>query len=361
MNNKGAPLLRELTLTKANNFDFLRFFVAIFIVVSHSYALSDGYHDNDLIFILTKGQETFGKLALKAFYVISGFLITQSYERTNDVLKFFKARILRILPGVVFIVFISTLVLGPIITEHSPNQYFSNPLTYKYLLSVFLIDVQYNLPGVFENNIYPGAVNGSLWTLKYVFGCYIVLAFLGITQLLKKRVVLLILGSAYFLHLLNIESSTLSDSVYFLTYFMVGAAIYFFRDNIRISSGYAGICAALLCISSVFGVLKAALPILWAYIIIYFAFHPKIKLHSFGRNGDYSYGMFVVGFPIQQLVVQYYGGSMNAYVNFVISFPIILVCAFFSWHIIEKPCLKLKKYKLTDLISKGATRVQTNN
>lgn len=354
VNNKGAPpCLKDLSLGRTNNFDFLRFFAAALIILTHSYALSHGDHSKEILHILTNGLEDFGTVALKAFFIISGFLITQSYERTNDILIFFKSRALRIFPGLIFVVFMTTFILGPLVTKHSAADYFSDFLTYKYLLSVFLIKIQVHLPGVFENNIYKGVVNGSLWTLLYEFGCYIVVGLLGITEMLKKRVVLAVFITSFFLHFLDIDSFTLYHSLYFLTYFMSGAVLYMYREYIYISSKFAVVCVILLCISSVLGALKVTMPMLGTYIIIYLAYNPKIKLNSFASKGDFSYGLYIFGFPIQQLIVQRFGGSMNSYLNFVISFPLVLACAFISWHLIEKECLKLKHYDLTGRMSKG--------
>ncbi|MEW9673274.1 hypothetical protein [Ammoniphilus sp. 3BR4] len=100
-----------------------------------------------------------------AFFVISGFLITQSFDR-NPVLKnYLLSRMLRIFPGLIFAVLISTFILGPLVTSLPLNDYLKHPQTYNYMQGILLFLVQYVLPGVFEDNIYKHAVNGSICTI----------------------------------------------------------------------------------------------------------------------------------------------------------------------------------------------------
>jgi peptidoglycan/LPS O-acetylase OafA/YrhL len=99
-------------------------------------------------------------------------LIANSVVRAKTAKKYFKARILRIFPALFFVIFLLTFVIGPIITRLSVLSYFSNTVTYRYLLNSMLV-IQHNLPGVFQNTIYGPTVNGPLWTLPVEFGCYI--------------------------------------------------------------------------------------------------------------------------------------------------------------------------------------------
>ena len=156
----------EGLLTRKNNFDIIRFLASLMVVWFHSYPLTLGITGGtDQLAFLTGGQVTFGGLAVMIFFIISGFLITMSYDRSNDLTKFTKARILRIFPGVIFVVLLSTFVLGPLVTNIELKEYLTNFQTYKYLLAMSLYKMQYALPGVFETNVYQISVNGSLWTL----------------------------------------------------------------------------------------------------------------------------------------------------------------------------------------------------
>ena len=63
-----------------NNFDFIRFIAASMVIYSHAFPLSRG-NDGELLKDITNGQWSFGSLAVAVFFVISGFLISQSYDR----------------------------------------------------------------------------------------------------------------------------------------------------------------------------------------------------------------------------------------------------------------------------------------
>jgi peptidoglycan/LPS O-acetylase OafA/YrhL len=180
----------EFIKERKNNFDFIRFLAATLVIFSHSYPITTGNNGSEPFGILSNGQMTFGELAVSVFFVISGFLITQSFDRSKNIFYYLKARILRIFPALIMVVILSVFFLGPIFTDLSLKNYFSDPQTIDYFKTITLYWMQFDLPGVFQSNIYPGAVNSSLWTLWFEFFFYIVVAFLGVTKLLNKWIVL---------------------------------------------------------------------------------------------------------------------------------------------------------------------------
>lgn len=118
---------------------------------------------------------------------------------------------------------------------------------------------------------------------------------------------------------------------------------YCYRSCIPASSKLFAVSLAVLVAASFkppwFEVL---LPVLGSYALFYIAFHPGIRLHNFARYGDFSYGLYLFAFPIQQLLVRYFGAELTPYRLFLTAFPLTLLCAAFSWHFVEKPCLRLK-------------------
>lgn len=138
---------------RKNNLDFIRFVAAALVIYSHAFLVSCvGRHDP--LAEATNGAWYIGILCVACFFVISGFLIAQSYDRSNNPAKFIKARLLRILPGFVLVIVLSTFVLCPIITTLPLGEYFVHSQTWQYLKSVFMYPLYWDLPGVFENNIY---------------------------------------------------------------------------------------------------------------------------------------------------------------------------------------------------------------
>jgi len=88
------------------------------------------------------------------------------------------------------------------------------------------------------------------------------------------------------------------------------------------------------------------LPFFGAYVILYICLSSTIPLQKFGKYGDFSYGVYIYAFPIQQLVRLYHGENLNPWSNSLLSIPLILICAVLSWKLVEHPCLQLKnRYK----------------
>jgi peptidoglycan/LPS O-acetylase OafA/YrhL len=132
-----------------NNFDFLRQFAAFCVIVGHSQSL----------------VSTFG---VQIFFAVSGFLVTESWLRGPKIGSFLKKRTSRIFPGLMVCILLTALVMGPLLTRLPVGEYFDHPGTLLYLKNIFLSPV-YFLPGLFEGNTYPNAVNGSLWSLPVEF------------------------------------------------------------------------------------------------------------------------------------------------------------------------------------------------
>ena len=150
-----------------NNINALRFIAAFMVIFSHSFVLVN--NELPLIFGISVGG-----VAVDIFFVLSGYLIAKSWSRDENILRYFLRRFLRIFPALFVIVLLTIFVLGPLTSNLSPEAYFANPDVYKYLLNAILIRNDY-LPGVFENNPYPNAINGSLWTLTIEACMYLLL------------------------------------------------------------------------------------------------------------------------------------------------------------------------------------------
>ena len=103
--------------SRINNLDIIRFIAATLVVFSHSYPLTLGNNGSEPFAVFSNGQMTFGELAVSIFFVISGFLITQSYDRSKDLIYYMKARTLRIFPGLIFCVILTVFLLGPFFTR----------------------------------------------------------------------------------------------------------------------------------------------------------------------------------------------------------------------------------------------------
>lgn len=327
----------ELINDRKNNFDFIRFLAATLVIFSHAYPLT-GIPGIEPFGILSNGLMSFGGLAVKVFFVISGFLITQSFDRSKNIFNYTKARILRIFPALIVVVLLSIFFLGPIFTDQGFKNYFLHPQTMNYFKTITLYWMQYDLPGVFQSN--PNhAINGSLWTLWFEFFFYIVVAILGVTRLLNTRIVLVGFIVASILFYLG-RGNFYTD---LFRYFSAGMFFYLFRKNIVHNGWMAFISFIVLALTIKTSYFNYSLPIFGSYIIFYLSFSKKLKFHHFGKYGDWSYGLYIYSFPVQQIVVHVSNNQLSALENFLVSFPITLLFAFLSWHLVEKNALKLKK------------------
>ena len=129
--------------------------------------------------------------------------------------------------------------------------------------------------------------------------------------------------------------------------FVAGLVLHRFREKIAWSSRLCFIMAALslLLFSVPHGLRFAAVPS--GYVTIY------LRLLNPWRNkiilsGDYSYGLYLYGFPIQQAVVAIGLDLRRWYLNLAFAVPSAVLVAIGSWWLVEKPSLDQRK-KLKNL------------
>ncbi|MBA9086781.1 peptidoglycan/LPS O-acetylase OafA/YrhL [Fontibacillus solani] len=354
-----SELLIEKIHSRSNNLDFIRLIAAVLVIVSHSYPITG--QQTELFSSISRGQWTFGGIAVSIFFVISGFLISKSYEHSN-LKQFILNRILRLFPAIWIVTILTVLVLGPLLTTLTLSEYFRNYSTWSYFNNAFLISIQYGLPGVFENNVYPSAINGSIWTLPYEILCYIGLAIIGYYGLIKKGkgvlllfIIIFILNSIIPQQLLNtnIHGFLLGSLLELILYFLMGAIFYSYRESIKLKPIWAISCIVVLIITMQLGNFKGAFLFCGSYLIVFFAFYGKSIFSKVSKYGDLSYGIYIYAFPVQQIVQWKLNNQTSPFINFMISLPITLTFAFFSWHLVEKQALKFKKNTSNSSAIKG--------
>jgi len=347
-------ILRDMSTSHSDNFDFLRFVAAVMVWYEHCYALYG--HIADTI----TGQIPFGALGVGIFFIISGYFVTASYQNHRRLWPFIRNRALRILPALFIVVLLSVFVLGPCVTSLSTHDYFQHNETWGYLKSLLIFPLQYNLPGVFTNQPLI-AVNGSLWTLQYEVRCYAAVALLGMLMILRPRVVLIIfiglwLGRIYSMcanidllpHISLFDRwswSKLELSIHLNILFASGALLYLARERIALKKEYFVLAVLVLLVSLTMQDTTGKLlsDIALPYIIMYIGFAKLPLLSRFSKYGDFSYGMYLYAFPMQQLTFYMLGAHYRFITLVIVSFMLTLACAVTSWYCIEKPALSLKK------------------
>ncbi len=315
------------------------------VLVSHSFPLSYGVNeaqDLEPLLVLSRSQSSIGTVSLWVFFIISGYLITQSFVRSPDPFRFLWARFLRIFPGLLVALLFCAVCLGPLVTSAPLASYFGNSDTFSFVWQQFALYGPTNspLPGVFSHLPVPGRVNGSLWTLKYEFTLYLAVLGLGVIGLLRRSAVLAILLGALFMNWRWIGDAAWSG---FTACFAAGALLYLMRDRVPLDWRIAAGCLGLLIASATTGGFRLAFATAGAYLVIYLASAPQMRLPNFGRYGDMSYGIYIYAYPFQQATVQLLGNHAKWYLVAAISLPVAMLFAFASWHFVERPSLDRKR------------------
>jgi peptidoglycan/LPS O-acetylase OafA/YrhL len=266
-----------------NNFDSLRILAALAVVASHSFPLSYGSNQQEPIHRLSGGQTNAGTIAVSVFFIISGYLITQSFERSRGVRTFLISRALRLLPGLAMVLIVLAFVIGPIVSAVSVHEYFCSWQPYRFVaINLSLFDTAYNLPGVFLGNPWPDAVDGSLWTLRYEARCYLMVLFLGVSGVLTRLTTLGLL----FAGCLAMKFWSVGALMDCYTCFAAGAVLYLWRPPF--AGWIASLCSLLWLASLLIGGFRIATPLVGAYVIIYLALAAGIKFPNLARWGDLS-------------------------------------------------------------------------
>lgn len=334
-----------------NNFDLIRVGLALIVFLVHAADLS-GYSSLKPIIDFFSAE-----IAVKSFFIISGFLIFMSYEKSKNISLFFSKRIRRIYPAYAFVIVISTL-LGLIFSSANLHEYISFT-TLKYLISnlLFLNSIQPNLPGLFVESS-TTTVNGPLWTLKIEVMFYMLVPLIAIVfnriGRLKTMIGIYIFSLIYSYTLLHFHQIyNLSFLLVLqrqlpgqLTFFIMGAFGYYYFEFFKKYSFY------LLGASFFLMLFKQNLPWLifepgLLLIFILFLATRFYHLGNFNKYGDFSYGIYILHFPILQILISYHLFD-NFHMGFLIcSAAIVISLSILLWHFVEKPFLKSNSHYLT--------------
>jgi peptidoglycan/LPS O-acetylase OafA/YrhL len=333
-------------------FDSLRVALALGVVLWHSFPIVYGKG----LAIENNPAWPFVSGILALFFALSGFLVTGSALRLK-IGKFALSRALRLIPALAVDTAFSILVVGALATTLPLAEYFSNPGTAHYLLNI-VGEIRYELPGVFKTHPMP-AVNGALWTIRPELYCYILIGAFIAFGWVKKTWLVTTTAVAVFAALavwpllqaagVPLFITNQYDRLRLVGFFFLGAAAYLHRHRVPYLPWLAVACLALLVFAAVFGSSSWREHTIWLIIsaapfVYLMAFLGVTKLPTlpYFDRGDYSYGIYLYAFPVQQLVLHYVPGA-GPITLFFLALPFIFALAAFSWHFVEKPTLKLRK------------------
>lgn len=340
---------RLAALGRHNHFTSIRAVAATVVVFSHAYFVTiAGWQTEDYAHFF---GFTAANHAVHAFFFLSGFLLTMSIVRKPDSVSFMVARVLRLAPAIIASALVLALVVGPLVTELPASDYFSRPELGTFFLSIVsLWDIRHGLPGVFETNPLPHDLYELLWTLRYEYlFCLALIAAAWAGALRNRRMALA--GIAVFsvgyvifyaVPSVNAELAVLHHAMRFTAPFAFGTLAYLYRDKIPYSLPLG---AALIAFAVAFADTNLAQflsTVALGYVILLVGCARSTWLRPTTWLGQHSYGVYIYGFPIQQLVVHLMPG-MTPFENGLVSFLIVLPLAIVSWHGFEKPLLRWRR------------------
>jgi peptidoglycan/LPS O-acetylase OafA/YrhL len=374
---RSRPVLAEAFSGRANSINVLRLLCAYAVIVSHSWPLGLGRHD--LGFAEFNGQADLGKLGVAGFFVISGFLVTRSGGRSS-LARFAWHRALRIFPGYWVCLLLLAFVLAPLLwlREH-PGEGLgalfsqpSNPLSY-VTRQWWTATTQHGIAGLLTGTPRDGGhgstFNGALWSLRYELLCYVLVAVLAVTGVLRRwRWGALVLTAVLLFLVLRdtlvqlagnprpfyptVDLPLVADVhtqplVYLALLFLLGACLHLFAERVPVSGRLAALCAIVLVGTLLtIGYHGLGEPAL-AYLLLWLAVRLPSRLHGIGRRHDLSYGLYIYGWPIQITLVSL-GLTRRDH-----GFPLWVACslllatgaAWLSWNLVERRALAWKDWQ----------------
>jgi peptidoglycan/LPS O-acetylase OafA/YrhL len=357
-----------------NSFGLLRLLLASSVVYAHAYPI--GYNLEDPLWKITGGQTDVGKLAVVGFFVLSGFMITSSGRRLQ-IGRYAWHRCLRIFPGLWMCLVVTAFVVAPIMFLHQHgdlNGFWNNsdgPVQYVHGMYNTSISTGWDISGVMKTADHRGtnfnnSFDGALWSLKYELFCYIVVGILAAGGALKRapRTVLLITTGLWATMLMNAlnsrslrggsgEPSTYIEmpfignlDTHYIIYlgfaFMLGASFQLYRHRFPVNDALGVLSAVVLLGTFHFGLFNIIGYPAFAYLLMWLGVRLPSWLHWIGRKHDYSYGVYIYGFVVEQFLCLYGVNHWGVHRYFAVSLAATLTVAVLSWHLVESQAMKLK-------------------
>jgi len=329
---------------RQNNFDAVRLFLAVTVMLAHMMAILPA--DYGPLKLFTGFLD--GSRAVECFFVISGFLIFRSYRSSRSLLSYAKKRTRRIYPALIAVVLVCAL-LGMVITEISSAAYLSMQ-TLKYVLFnlAFMTFAQPDLPGVFAHNA-ERYVNGPLWTLKVEVMFYAAVPFFCAFSRRFVRFdtlsVIVYAASVAFWTVMQHFAIGSSHARMFdqvahqlpgqLSFFMAGALLEYRFEDFRRHSTPIVVAAVSVLFAYSFVNIYVLYPAALAVLVIYFCLLLPVSVPA-AKYGDFSYGLYIVHFPIIQTFAALAILGDAPLLRALAVIGACIVAAALSWHLVEK-------------------------
>lgn len=343
---------------RLDNFLPLRHIAALLVIYGHSHDLTAKTGSIDLIARWMPGFKA-GNFAVYLFFAMSGYLVMSSLIRRPGFWRFVRNRALRIFPAYWVCLLLCVMALGPALGTLPLAEYVTHPGTREHVLGNLLpVSFIWPLPGLFSNNPIQGVVNGSLWSLGLEMRWYGYLAVMSLIGAAQQRWAFTLIGIAF----LSLGAWEWwigkPDPLHYraLSMVFVGGALWaHWREHLAVS--HVGMFSLVLLAIATHGTVwfgpAATLALVHAVYWIAYRLPPL----PWAGERDYSFGLFLYGFPVQQSVIALYP-DVEPLVLCGSASLIALALAAVSWHFIERPALSLKWHARSEPPPGGAAQAR---
>lgn len=340
--------------TRTNNITLMRLIAAWMVLYSHSWSLlgfkkiSDFSMIDRISYSIMPFSMKLSGVAVCCFFCLSGFLITKSFIRGKSPIHYAVSRFLRIYPALwanlLFCVFVIGLLVTPL------DLYDKNHLSKMFIFlkdNSIMLNTNFRLIGnaeIFPGNPNPFGINGSLWTLPAEIRAYLLVFIFGILGVFSNKYIFaLSICCLLLLYFYGGSSIVMAKPGHtrLMLFFLIGVLFYIYKEKITINFITFFSLLLISCLSKDTIFYEIIASVCLCYFIIILAYHPKLQLPPIDKYGDYSYGIYLYAFPVQQSIVYYmrdiHVAELIIYTTFLSFF-----LSYLSWHLIEKRCLALK-------------------
>lgn len=350
--------LGSIAVGRRNNLNLLRFSAAMGVMASHTVLVTQGRD------AMPGSMWLLGHVCVGAFFTISGYLVSGSWERAASAGDFVLARVLRVFPALIVCVLLTAFVLGPTVTSLDLRTYLAAPGTAAFVLgNLSLFWEVETLPGVFEGHPVSDA-QITFWTLKHELVAYLGILALGLAGVLRSgRRFSAFLAAFVVLWLLALHVQTVAPQALpgpiasfrsLSIYFVLGMVAHRVRGHLYLTGFLCWPLAAATLLAWWTPLFHVLMPLTVAYGVLWLAFVPKGPLLRFNALGDYSYGVYVFAIPFQQLCVAVLGSHGPAE-NFFYAIGPTLWAAVLSWHLIERPSIAIRSSRSRSIRPSGTS------
>jgi peptidoglycan/LPS O-acetylase OafA/YrhL len=344
-------------MIRKNNYNLIRFILAICVIFCHNIELLDGNRNNEIFTVFFKTNLSLGSFAVNLFFLISGYLIVKSWDKNENAWSFLSNRILRIYPGFIVASIISCFVIGAL----ADNTHYFEQFKYKYFIFNLLVLKIPITPKIFKASHYP-YINGAMWTINNEFICYLLVLVLGILSFVKNKIGWIVFFTTFFsaiflVNLFHVKIINNFLSNYFVAdffdvklifSFFIGGTYYLFGKNFLNRKSIFIVSTVLMFIflfKNLF--IDYTIPLFVGYIVLSIAESTIPLLSEFNTLPDISYGVYLYGWPITKFLI-YSQPKINYWLLNVESLILAILLGLFSWYLVEKPFIRLKKIKYSE-------------